>query len=99
MRTVKVSVRPTPCLGINANLVQKWRRESLKLVSTEASSAAVQPVGFIELPMPFPTAVQAHSQPPSNIEVELQRGKLVLKVRWLVSAAADCAAWLRGVLA
>lgn len=85
--------------GINANLVHKWRRDSLELVSAKASSAAIQPVEFIELPMPLPTAVQAHSQPPSNIEVELQRGKVVLKVRWPVSAAADCAAWLRGVLA
>ena len=49
--------------------------------------------------MLLPTAVQAQSQPPSNIEVELQRGKVVLKVRWPVGAAADCALWLREVLA
>lgn len=33
----------------------------------------------------------------ATIDIELQRGAISLIVRWPVSAAGDCAAWLREV--
>lgn len=87
--------------SINANLVHKWRRESCEAVQANAAAAALQPVGFVPLSLPSLTTSEMVSERrvPAQIEVELQRGSTLLKVRWPVEAVADCAAWLRGVLA
>jgi hypothetical protein len=34
----------------------------------------------------------------NDIRIELQRGTTTVKVTWPLSAAAECAAWLREVL-
>jgi transposase len=36
---------------------------------------------------------------PAVIEIDVRRGATVLQIRWPVSAAPECAAWLRGWLA
>lgn len=80
--------------GVNANLVHKWRRESpLTLAAQRISST-----DFVALPLPAqsPDPTTAAS---SHIEVELHQGKTVLKLRWPVAAASECATWLRALLA
>jgi hypothetical protein len=37
-------------------------------------------------------------QPQTDIRIELQRGGVSVSVSWPVSAAADCATWMRAVL-
>lgn len=83
--------------GINASLVYKWQQGVGVAVQAVGGAAAM--AGFVVVPLPSPTHVHELCAQPSNIEVELQRGEVVLKVRWPVGAAADCAAWLREVLA
>ena len=74
--------------GVRASQIYKWRQDA------QASAAG----GFVALALgPEPTV--ASSPALSHIEVELQRAGVVLKVRWPVGAAADCALWLREVLA
>ena len=83
--------------GIHASLVYKWQQAAGVAVQAVGGAAAM--AGFVALPLPLPTPVPELRAQPSNIEVELRRGEVVLKVRWPVGAAADCATWLRGVLA
>lgn len=74
--------------GLNANLVHKWRR----LVSEGGevrSSPAFIPVSVVS------DAPACES--PQFIELELQRGPVHVRVRWPVSGATACAAWLVSV--
>ncbi len=85
--------------GINANVVHRWRQlarmsdtASTHLpiaTSRPATDAAFVPVAVIE-PM---GAVKT-----GDVRIELRRGPKALTIRWPVSAAADCAAWLRELL-
>ena len=75
--------------GLNANLVHRWRR--LAACEPEAQRAPVAP--FIALPL-MPPAPPA-PPPPADIRIELRRGAATVSVSWPVSAAGDCAAWLR----
>ena len=75
--------------GLNANLVHKWRR----LVVRDAA---------LEAPPPFiPVSVVAEApvcEPPQSIELEVQRGPVQVRVRWPMTGAGACAAWLREML-
>ncbi len=46
----------------------------------------------------IPLQVQANAAAEPNIHIELQRGAMLVRVQWPVTCAADCAAWVRGVL-
>ncbi len=81
--------------GLNASLVYKWQHAAG--VAVQAVGGVAPVAGFVAVPLPTP--VHELCAQPSNIEVELQRGEVALKVRWPVGAAADCALWLREVLA
>jgi len=70
--------------GLNANLVHKWRRQ----VGSDGVTTA--PVSFVALELPARTVSEA-------IELELQRGAVSVRVRWPLSSAAACAAWLREI--
>ena len=78
--------------GINANIVHRWR---------EAARQAKQ--GTIAKPREF-VAVAIAPQVPAlgqacrDIQIELRRGAVTMKVSWPVSAAADFAAWTRELL-
>ncbi|SEL08029.1 transposase [Roseateles sp. YR242] len=75
--------------GLNANLVHKWRR----LVSGDdeiCNSPAFVPVSVVSVTPP--------SDPPQSIELELRRGPVHVRVRWPMSSATACAAWLREML-
>jgi transposase len=71
--------------GLNANLVHKWRRQSVPLVARAAEA-------FV------PVALAAAAPEPQRIELELHRGVLSVKVSWPLASAAACAGWLREIL-
>jgi transposase len=72
--------------GLNANLVHKWRRSAQPRSEPAAAFVAVT----------VPTAVV--DEPVQCVELELQRGALSVRVRWPMTGAASCAAWLRELL-
>jgi transposase len=78
--------------GVNANLVHKWRRQRRPV---SAANASFVPVRVSELTAPVMAATAASAV----IEIDVRRGATVLQIRWPVSAAPECAAWLRGWLA
>ena len=75
---------------INANLVQKSRRQA----RGDGRGAPRVDATFV------PVAVNSVAAPAapvadSDIRIELRRGGTAIAIRWPVSAGADCAAWLR----
>ena len=82
--------------GVNANQVRRWMRErgisaprqSLPEGSPIAPRAEISPA-FIPLPL-APTTPES-----ADIRIEIRRGNVATKIDWPVSAAGDCAAWLR----
>ena len=85
--------------GLNANMVRKWvieaRQRSLpasgprpRSVSKPDDLSPPAP-GFVPLALPAPSAT------PGAIQIELRRGATTVGVSWPVSAASECAAWLR----
>ena len=73
--------------GINANIVHGWRK-----LAREAN-----------LPCPAPQFVPvavapAESTPEHQIDLELRRGALAVKLSWPVADAAGLATWLRELL-
>jgi len=77
--------------GINANVVHRWRQ-----LAREGGQATVaKPREFV------PVAIAAPALPVQglrDIEVELRRGAVTMKVIWPSAAAADFAAWTRELL-
>ncbi len=85
--------------GINANVVHRWRQWAREggARRTRASMAPVATTseGFV------PVVVERRAdreRRPSDIHIELRRGATALAIRWPVSAAAECAVWLRELL-
>lgn len=74
--------------GLNANLVHKWRRAASQHGQV-ATTAAAQ---FV------PVAVTPASEPVPDIHIDLRRGAMTVTVTWPMSAAADCASWMRELL-
>lgn len=78
--------------GINANVVHRWRQLAREAVQeTAAAKREFMPVALA------PVAASGSSEP-RNIEIELRRGALTMKLLWPASAAADLAAWARELL-
>jgi len=71
--------------GINANVVHSWRKRAR---GSEVVQRHVHEQ-FVPLALPAADAV---------VEVELQRGATLLKVRWPLAGSADLAQWTREVL-
>ncbi len=75
--------------GINANVVHRWRQ-----LAREGEQVTVaKPSEFVPVAIAAPTV-----QGRRDIEVELRRGAVTMKVIWPISAAADFAAWTRELL-
>ena len=74
--------------GLNANLVQKWRRLAGNSQAPTPSSA----LEFVALPL----AAQAPSAA-NDIAIELRRGAVTLNVTWPMAGAAS-SAWVGEVL-
>lgn len=88
--------------GLNDNLVHQWRRgRGFKAARTVLPSPVSEPApGFVALSLPPPTPAPspAAGEPAAAIRLELKRGALAVNVVWPLSAAADCAGWLRELL-
>ncbi len=81
--------------GVNANLLRRWvsdaeRRGSVVVGPSPPPSAPPTPE-FIALQLSAP-------KPQGDIRIELQRSGVSVSVSWPVSAAAECATWVREVL-
>jgi len=84
---------------LNDNLVHQWRRGRGVGTAKLTAPLARKAPEFVELSLPAPTPPQAKVAAPSeSIRVELKRGSLGVNVLWPLSAAGDCAAWLRELL-
>lgn len=86
--------------GLNANLVRRWvvteegAQPGTSIETGEVSAAAtIDHDTFIPIPLQ-PSPITAAP----SITVELRRGATVVKVDWPLSAATDCAGWLRALL-
>jgi transposase len=77
--------------GINANVVHRWRQ-----LAREGQATLSKPSGFVPVAIAAPAALPALRR--CDIEVELRRGAVTMKVLWPSSAAADFAAWTRELL-
>lgn len=83
--------------GINANVVHRWRQLAREDEGEGVHPAPAPPVdvgGFVPVSLPAPSV----PAPVNDIRIELHRGTTTVKVTWPLSAAAECAAWLREVL-
>ena len=78
--------------GINANVVHRWRQ----LGREGAQVTVAKPSEFVPVKIAAPTPLLTASC--RDIEVELRRGALTMKVHWPISAAADFAMWTRELL-
>ena len=72
--------------GINANVVHKWRR------------LAGDPPQVASVPAFVPVALAPAPAAPPDIRIELRHGQTSMAVTWPVSAASDCAGWMRELL-
>lgn len=83
--------------GINANVVHRWRqwaREGGPRRTSVSPATSVAAEGFVPVVVSdAPAGAKAE-----EIHIELRRGATALAVRWPVSAAAQCAVWLRELL-
>lgn len=77
--------------GLNANMLRRWVNCAEQPESAAAPARPPPPPEFVPLKLPAP-------QPQTDIRIELQRGGVSVSVIWPVSAAADCATWVRAVL-
>ena len=83
--------------GLNANMVRKWVIEERER-SLRAQAHPSRPVadrGSPPAPAFVPLALSAPSATSGAIQIELRRGEATVSVSWPVSAAGECAAWLR----
>lgn len=78
--------------GINTNVVHRWRQ----LAREGGQATAASPSEFVPVAIPAPALQPV--QACRDIEVELRRGAVTMKVIWPSSAAADFAAWTRELL-
>lgn len=75
--------------GINANVVHRWRQ-----LAREGGQATVAEAGGF-VPVAIAAPARGHGR---DIELELRRGGVTMKVSWPSEAAADLAAWARELL-
>ena len=79
--------------GLNANLLRRW--------VTQAGSGADEPLraAHAALEAFVPVAIENRAEVAvCNIEVEIKRGPMSVKIQWPMSAAAEFGAWLRELL-
>ena len=86
--------------GVNANVVHGWRkfareRDGIALPSPGPTTLLAQTAAGVPQFLPV-SIVQTTSPPaPVDIQIELRRGATAMKITWPITAAAECAAWMR----
>ena len=75
--------------GINANIVHKWRRQA---TGAGALAPMMQP-SFVPVSLP-----PASCAPAPDIRIELRRGATSVSLTWPLTAAEQCALWMRELL-
>ncbi|MBU3736687.1 MAG: transposase [Methylobacterium sp.] len=87
--------------GLNANMLRKWvieaehRLEAPRQLPERNEAVSVES-GFVPVPIAETTSAAAPlSSLEGEIRIEMRREGVTLNVNWPVSAARDCAAWLR----
>jgi transposase len=84
--------------GVNANLLRRWVRDAeAKPVKVAEPTKAIAgspaaPSAFMAVQLPEPSASAV------EIRLELRRGATTVVVTWPVTAAAECAVWMRELL-
>ena len=91
--------------GLNANIVHGWRklareRDAAGVVPTPGLTIMpAKPVAGVPQFVPVSlTPTSPPTPPPADIQIELRRGATAVKITWPVTAAADCATWMRELL-
>jgi transposase len=85
--------------GLNANLLRHWITKHERAAAMPAQVAMPGNTGAAEVRHGFvPVTVASERNRDENIRVELRRGTTTVTVIWPISAAADCAGWLRELL-
>lgn len=80
--------------GVNANLLRKWMHA--RGVAAPDSRARSLPTATTRIASEFmPVMITPSAPAMAEIRIEARRGTAVVKVEWPVSAAGECAAWLR----
>jgi transposase len=86
--------------GINANVVHRWRQwareggaRRTRLSRVAPSLTTTAPQGFVPVVVSEPTEAKI-----GDIQIEVRRAATVVAIRWPVSAATQCAVWLRELL-
>jgi transposase len=84
--------------GINANVVHRWRQLAREggVRRTRPSTPPQTATGTSFVPVVLSDAPPGATA--GDIQIELRRGATALAIRWPVSAATQCAAWLRELL-
>ncbi len=80
--------------GLNANLLRRWVVEAERLGTLPATAPKAVQSEHHFIPMPLSVAATD-----AAIRIELQRGSGTVVIQWPASAAKECAALLREVLA
>jgi transposase len=75
--------------GINDNVVHRWRQ----LVREGRRPVAAPRSEFVPVALTAAAALSAGNG--HDIRVEIRRGVTAITVSWPLSAAAECAAWMR----
>ena len=78
--------------GINANQVRRWMRE--RGISAPTQRLPIAPAAEMT-PAFIPVSIASGVAESPAIRIEVRRSGTAIKIDWPVSAAGDCAAWLR----
>ena len=91
---------------MNANVLHRWLKEhalsschkiTLRDPAGTAPTSTPTPA-FLPVQLPHQLPVQATQQTPPVIRIELRRGATTMEMTWPITAAPDCAAWMRQLL-
>ena len=86
--------------GLNANIVHGWRKLAREraVVAPRPSPAIGPGKPVASVPQFVPVSVTPSPTAPADIQIELRRGAVSVKITWPITAAADCAVWMRELL-
>lgn len=87
--------------ALNANIVHGWRklaRERDGVLAPGRVALAPKSAASVAQFVPVSMAQTTSPPAPADIQIELRRGATAMKITWPITAAADCAAWMRELL-